>query len=233
MCEFIIASFPRSGNHLVRYLVEFLTNRPTTGEGDELWANDVDGPILKRMESRHKYKNDNPIAVKRHTIREEDRNRKMIYVFRNSCESILRHALHSYSLDYVLDPNNSYLKELSLMNTNLMKEYLSRISGDNLLISFENIVFDIEKENVEFPSIELLSGFLNSTVKNVNSLKKKSLLKNLSLHFNTVSEFYNKTTAMTEHADTSTYWRDKLTKDQLNYVESIVYSDSIWKEIIY
>lgn len=227
MCEFIIASFPRSGNHLVRYLVEFLTNRPTIGEGDESWANDIDGPILKRIDLTYKYKNDNPIAVKRHVIREEDKSKKMIYVFRDSCEAILRHALHSYSLDYILNPENNYLKELALMNTNLMREYSSRYDNDRLIIRFENFVFNTEKS---YFIIDSLSTFLDSTVKNVNLTRKKSLVKNLFQYMNTISKFYSKTTAINEHANTSTYWRDKLTKDQLIYIESIIYSDTIWNK---
>lgn len=229
MCEFIIASFPRSGNHLVRYLVEFLTNRPTIGEGNELWANDIDGPILKRIDIKHKYKNDNPIAVKRHIIREEDKSKKMIYVFRNPCEAILRHALHSYSLDYILNPENSYLKELALMNNNLMREYLSKYGDERLIIKFEDLVFNFDKS---YFNLDSLSVFLNSTAKNVILSKKKSLFNSLSHHKEIVSKFYDLTTAMNEHADTSTYWRDKLTKDQLVYVESIVYNDPIVKNYV-
>lgn len=42
---FVIASYPRSGNHLVRFLVEYLTGRPTLG----CYGNCVDTPIYQRQ----------------------------------------------------------------------------------------------------------------------------------------------------------------------------------------
>ena len=59
-----ILSYPRSGNTLIRYIVEYLTNRPTIGAGN----GKDDPPIYKRLHQHLKNVKGEPIAKKEHQV---------------------------------------------------------------------------------------------------------------------------------------------------------------------
>ncbi|HUG61719.1 MAG TPA: hypothetical protein VMP03_07730 [Methylomirabilota bacterium] len=94
----VIASFPRSGNHLVRFMVEYLTGRPTLGCA----TNPVDVPIC-----RNTFPDDpdvlahvggEPIARKVHFVREiapmDPPASRLLLVRRDPTEALLSHVEH-------------------------------------------------------------------------------------------------------------------------------------------
>jgi hypothetical protein len=118
----IIASFPRSGNHWVRYIIEQIYKRPTLGEGDDDWKFNIDGPILERIyHSKECFKDLTPIAEKRHNIRQEDNNKKLLFILRDFKKSVIIQGLTMYSLDDLFNSNHIY--DLMEMYYNLIVKF--------------------------------------------------------------------------------------------------------------
>lgn len=91
---YIILSYPRSGNHWVRYIVEWATGRPTLGAGDgEHWRdrrNRLDVPIHQLADLPHVA--GRPIAKKRHLVNDWDsRSADLVFILRNYKECVTRH----------------------------------------------------------------------------------------------------------------------------------------------
>lgn len=68
---YLIASYPKSGNHFVRYIVETLTRRPTLGAGPIGYMHKYDAPIYNRLNECHYYRAggyqlSDAIAIKKH-----------------------------------------------------------------------------------------------------------------------------------------------------------------------
>jgi hypothetical protein len=216
--NYIIASFPRSGNHLVRYIVEYLTKRPTLGEGDFEWSRGIDGPVLNRLSLiEHKkpyvYTDPEPIAVKRHNIREDDffpRNIGILYIKRDMIEAILRHGLHNHNIEGLLSPKNDCLDKLIKMYDGLDNDI--KIFDNILDISFEELLFEPAK--LRMILTEIVDFF---------ELKKKTInigwfVKNWDKHQEKCKLVFNEINHM-EYEDSPTFWQDKLTIEQLNYVK--------------
>lgn len=96
-CSTYILSYPRSGNHAARFAMEFLSDRPTLGEGDhESFAfpyNRNDSPIfLRSPDITISAPLPQPVAIKRHKLRDIDVVEKLIYIERNIVEAVLSHA---------------------------------------------------------------------------------------------------------------------------------------------
>lgn len=97
MCiPYIILSFPRSGNHWCRYIVEYFSDRATIGadchEKTSNWVDIVDSPMYKRTTMLTVDETKSPIAKKRHKLITEDRgNEKLLTLIRDPFEAITRH----------------------------------------------------------------------------------------------------------------------------------------------
>ena len=95
-CSVVLASYPRSGNHAVRALIESIFLRPTLGAGDsELyrfpkWL--VDRPVGLRLKPPIHYTSLSPVAVKRHEFLEMDRWDKLIEIVRDPRDAIVSHT---------------------------------------------------------------------------------------------------------------------------------------------
>lgn len=91
-CPTMLLSYPRSGNHLVRYVVEHCSRRPTLGWGDKenlLVPRSLhDKPIFLR-DRNIEITNAKPILVKRHEPDYEPK--RLILLVRNPVEAILSH----------------------------------------------------------------------------------------------------------------------------------------------
>ena len=94
-CRTYLVSFPRSGNHAVRYAIERLSRRPTLGANDHerlvppqglhdlpLFLRD---PLLDPLAAE-------PVLVKRHRLRSFDVVDKLVYLRRDPVEAILSHT---------------------------------------------------------------------------------------------------------------------------------------------
>lgn len=223
MLDNIIASFPRSGNHLVRYIIEYLSGRPTLGEGNKKWANTVDGPVLNRLSLIQKnipfeYINNDPIAVKRHFAREKEVWKNTLYIHRNPMEAILRHSLHNKSLEYILDIRNiSHLQNLSKQYFDLQCKVYS--SETLLVISFENLVFKNDRLG---ETITKISKFFNFEVTIPNI---RLFIKDWDRHKNQAREVYINTCKFYECATFPFYWSEKLSSEQLAYVGKVIYAN--------
>lgn len=91
---YIVLSYPRSGNHWVRYVIEWFSGRPTLGADDgEHWrdrASPGDLPIHARSIMEHV--GGMPIGKKRHWIKDWDsRGAQLVFVIRNYKECVARH----------------------------------------------------------------------------------------------------------------------------------------------
>ena len=96
--DYILASYPRSANHWLRYIIEYLSKQPTLGEGNR-HRDTKDPPVFKRLGMEDYYVTTQAIAVKRHSIRDEDdRSKKLIFVVRDYREVIFRHFNQPFSL---------------------------------------------------------------------------------------------------------------------------------------
>lgn len=95
---FLIASFPRSGNHLVRFLIEYLTGRPTLGcrgnpEDTPLHTRELaDSSVLQHVEGE-------PIGEKLHFLHELETIKRTntpvegaLLIERQPVEALLSHA---------------------------------------------------------------------------------------------------------------------------------------------
>ena len=124
-----ILSYQRSGNHWVRFIIEYITNTPTLGCINNRsfdtpihinFKNFVDNP-LKDVDSSK-----SPKYTKAHSIHEIKNPEKLILIVRNPLECILSH--------------NNYIDE------NLIKKYVSLIDyynlydGKKLLIYYEDLI---------------------------------------------------------------------------------------------
>jgi len=227
--NYVIASFPRSGNHLVRYIIEYITDRPTLGDGDDKWSRTVDGPILKRIDENYKYSNNTPIAVKRHVIKEIDKGSKAIFIFRNPVECIIKHYLHSQSLQSLHNPDNPYLLSLIDMYENLVGYYLdNQFFKDDLYIPFESLVFSEEKVLDIINSIATILP-----PKSIKKIRLNDILSSFNVHFEKSKGIYELIDT-TDHAEHENFWREKIAQEDNNLsmkIYSKIYrNESLWKE---
>ena len=136
-CKTYLLSYPRSGNHAVRWTVEFLSRRPTLGANDHesstqpLGLHDL--PIFLR--GGRKVKSLDPIAVKRHKIASFDEVSKLVFIERDPVEAILSH-LNLASEDI---SHQTLLKEVTHWQE--LHDYFVNFSPDKrCFIRFEDIL---------------------------------------------------------------------------------------------
>ncbi len=93
-CTNSLLSYPRSGNHLLRFLIESSTGRPTLGAIDrESFALPVglhDLPVYLAIRGM-RVKDVRPIIVKRHWVNDDEAFDKTIFLVREPVEAILSH----------------------------------------------------------------------------------------------------------------------------------------------
>jgi hypothetical protein len=93
-CQTVILSFPRSGNHAVRYFLESISGRPTLSAVDHESFPFPKGlhdlPVL--LGSRASGLAVAPVAIKRHRLLSIDDFKKLIYLERPLVEAVLSHG---------------------------------------------------------------------------------------------------------------------------------------------
>ena len=93
-CQSVLLSYPRSGNHLVRYLLESAFQAPSLGASDSeyyIFPRGIrDFPLFVRLPDINVI-NRTPIAVKRHLLKESDNFDKLVLLVRDPVEAILSH----------------------------------------------------------------------------------------------------------------------------------------------
>ena len=161
-----ILSYPRSGNHLVRYLVEYLTGQATSGcSGNEK----VDTFICKRHGVQHlSHVNCDLIVARKYHFAFHITNpsSQLIFILRNPLECIYSH--HAGIKGKSTQAFNDILKKYSAG-----LEYFHAFSGPKLCISYEELVY----YNTE-SSIHHLHNFLKAAS---NDARCRALLENAEL----------------------------------------------------
>jgi hypothetical protein len=95
-CDTTLLSYPRSGNHLVRYLIEYELGHPTLGamDGDgrifPRWL--VDRPIYLREGNSIRIVDKVPLVTKRHDLDDLGERSKLIFILRDPIDSVLSHT---------------------------------------------------------------------------------------------------------------------------------------------
>jgi len=187
-----LLSYPRSGNHWVRYIIEWFSGRPTSGdiqvsigddrliEDDSIYLNPDDGPINTRCDMPPC--TGIPIVKKRHSIRIGDKkNLPLILLIRDYKESVLRQLTLKNTSDFSLE-NPAVIQQLDLY-LNLIRTYNSWYS-DKIVINY----IDIKNPNEEI--ISRLLKFINV---DINSKKIDQFLNNIDFHkSNAFSTLYTK-----------------------------------------
>lgn len=136
-CETYIFSYPRSGNHAVRFAAEFLSKQPTLGANDHESYPQPRGlhdlPLFLRGGDLAVDRL-NPIALKRHRLQEVDHVTKLILIERHPVEAVLSHT-----------NRNGQASESDLLAglawwTQVDQEYDAVAVSHRLLIRFEDIL---------------------------------------------------------------------------------------------
>lgn len=125
----IILSYPRSGNHLVRFFIEILSETPTFGCQDS----PLDVEIYKNVFQKNiafdisKNYNKEECFYKYHFPTFEERPKKIIFIARNPREAILRHTNFNFN-------SNSFNEFFSSV------DYYQKFEGKKKLFFYEDIL---------------------------------------------------------------------------------------------
>lgn len=154
---YLIASYPKSGNHFVRYIVETLTRRPTLGAGPIGYMHKYDAPIYVRLRDEGHYRKghyelEDAIAIKKHgsahapnKITEEDESRKLILIVRNYKEVIPRFCPKCGDfLNPVAFLDSYHISALSWY-AGLLETYNSWPQS-KMIVYYADLITDTEKE---------------------------------------------------------------------------------------
>lgn len=93
--DVVLLSYPRSGSHALRGLLEILSQRPTLGDGDsERFASPrwlADRPLFLRADLGIPVASTVPVAVKRHTLWDSLEG-KLVFLARDPVHSVVSHT---------------------------------------------------------------------------------------------------------------------------------------------
>ena len=173
----ILLSYPRSGNHLVRFFIELLSEIPTYGcfgnkYDIEIYRNIFPEKIPFNISDFDKKK----CYFKYHTppsnklfLRNQIASNKLILIIRNPLEVLLRH--NDYKLTW--DSYENYFKNI---------DYYKNHKGEKLLLYYEDIITN--RKNF----INILYDFLD-----INNIEKKNyVLSNIDKLYQLSSEGKNR-----------------------------------------
>jgi len=157
-----ILSFPRSGNHFVRYIVEFLTGRSTIGNNGSL--NDLpDSPICRRKGPEFLKHVDfhNPVARKYHFADAKKlakygdivKSTKLVLIMRHPLESFLSHRVDKFRA--YMNSNRSFAGDVKKLATVDKKALLYNLNfynnfeGPKICIWYEDLISDKPEKSIE------------------------------------------------------------------------------------
>ena len=127
-----VISFPSSGNHLTRFFIELLTERPTSGTSNpkdiELYKNTYSETIPFNI----KEGNTDYIFYKHHSPIKYDILNKLIFIIRNPKEILVKNSHYKYNEKYY----DQYFQLIDFYNN---------YSGPKIMFYYEDIL--LNKEN--------------------------------------------------------------------------------------
>jgi len=175
-CEASILSYPRSGNHLFRFLVEVATGRPTLSATDHERCrtpqNLLGLPIFLRLENFDVLES-RPVLVKRHSIRKGDNFSKVVFLVRDPVEAILSH-LRDYSSEQFPTQADLEVTKFS-QNFAYVRE---RPRGTTLIVGYEELLSN---------SAQVLTSVLDFLAVAVSKERFEWALENTSLAFDSMA----------------------------------------------
>jgi hypothetical protein len=163
----VLLSFPRSGNHLVRFFIELLTEKPTLGiiinsDDTPIYQNEFPEEVPFNIKELSSY-NKNDLYVKWHQVPKTNPE-TLIFIVRNPREVLLRH--HNYKfVNSGWCCYDSYFRSV---------EYFQNFNGKKICFFYEDIITD----KIRF--IEELYAFLGCE----NVSKKDYVLNNIENLYN-------------------------------------------------
>lgn len=146
----VLLSYPRSGNHWVRFIIEWFSGRPTKG------LTPADPPIHKNLPNKDilaHVNGNNFIIYKEHGIPKGNLN-KLILILRNPKECIYRHTK-----DLKVGQIDSYMKLINFYNNYGGKKLL--IHYEDLILEPKNIITTITKF-LEIYKEEKINNFMEN-----------------------------------------------------------------------
>jgi len=202
--KFYILSYPRSGNHLVRFLIESLSGQPTLGaqNGKSEFATifSIDKPIYKKINIKINTKK--PIGIKRHHFdkyNETGFELDLLLILRNPIEAIFSHKINQltekFDIQIINDEFKKYCELLKIYHSSnknkIIFYYSDLIENDkntlqNLKNFLKNYSFDIKNldtlsNDIAFNSLERESQTIN--VHNLLDSIDDKIYKNLENQF--------------------------------------------------
>ncbi len=176
----ILLSYPRSGNHLVRFFIELLTETKTNGCKGNRSGKDI--PVYK-----NKYEFDVPFNINEEKTNEniiefykyhngfeiKDPINKLILILRNPREVLLRHHNNKMVFTNKLDSFDKYFKSI---------DFYKKSKCDKILFFYEDIITD----KIKF--INELYTFLECD----NQSKLNYILENIDLLYTTCANATNR-----------------------------------------
>ena len=148
----ILLSYPQSGNHLVRFFIELLSEQPTFGcvtnqkKDKEIYKNIFPEKIPFNISKFNK----NDCYIKYHTPPSQNiRSNKLILVIRNPKEVLLRHNNNELNIDGKWDSYETYFKNIDFYNN---------YKGKKLLLYYE---YHLHKLNLVFCFVSILFNYVN------------------------------------------------------------------------
>jgi len=207
----ILLSFPRSGNHLIRFIIEFLTLKPTSG----CKSNNKDKPIYtNNFKDKTVLANVNKtadfICYKCHFVKhiKEDfinTTHNLILIIRDPKECINRHRS--------LDPKNKIKKQKNLHSKLYLEniEYYHNFKNKKLLIYYEDIIQHPKK------IINQLFKFFNS-----KRYQYKKLINNINYYFDQSATATGRAWAGIISGNDINYHSAKMTEEEkINFIDEI------------
>lgn len=159
----VLLSYPRSGNHMVRFFLELLSEQPTMGAVNvrSNQINPSDKPIYT-----NKFRENIPFNISKYNSREcfhkhhQPPNKsndieQLIFIVRNPQEVLIRHSYNKLNL-------NLYQDYFDLI------DYYNNFKGEKLLLFYEDI----------FKDKEYLINEMYTFLKLENEEKKQYIIKN-------------------------------------------------------
>tara|TARA_R110002060_G_scaffold23166_11_gene31364 strand:- start:4742 stop:5446 length:705 start_codon:yes stop_codon:yes gene_type:complete len=151
-----ILSYPRSGNHLVRYIIEYLSERPTLGcRGASGVVTSADIPLYRRpsvkLLNKTALKAASPISEKFHFSKYIPKTGidRLIFIWRDPIECYISHDLgggnsglweqKAWTPKYVQAIQLTSTDPSSRMHQNVL--YYRAFEGPRLFVSYEELIF--------------------------------------------------------------------------------------------
>ncbi len=148
-----LLSYPRSGNHLVRYLIEYLTERPTLG----VIGSEPDTPIYQRegvkLLNNNALEKASPEVIKYHfatdivSYSEKYPLDTLIFILRDPVEAYASHIGETPFLwskeTWREEEQNSLTTHIKPALTQMMENinYFNQFEGNKMFICYEDLVF--------------------------------------------------------------------------------------------